>query len=341
MSRYARQELLPAVGHFGQARLANAHAAIVGLGALGCAAADLLARAGVGRLSLIDRDTVDLTNLQRQSLFDESDAAHGRPKALAAARRLAAVNASIALRPVVAHLDHRSASRLLGSPSVILDGTDNFPTRFLLNDLAIRDRVPLVYAGVLGTRGLTMPIAPDGPCLRCAFEHPPDPGTQPTCDTAGVLGPAVAAIAAFQAAAALRFLLADPPEPALTDLDAYTARVRRVPVPRRPDCPCCAHRRFDFLNPDAHADAALLCGRSSVQITPPAPRDLDLAALAQRLAPLGSFRLVEGVLLRGTIDPAPPTTAATILTIFADGRAIIDGTSSPDAARALYDRALG
>ncbi len=194
VSRYHRQMLLPGVGEEGQRRLGTGHALIVGVGALGCASSELLARAGVGRLTLIDRDVVEATNLQRQSLFDERDADEGLPKAVAAARRLERINSTIEVTAIVEDLTPRAARRRFASPpfDLILDGTDNFETRYLLNDLAVKHSIPYCYGGVIGTRGMAMTVRPGvTPCLRCVFDQPPPGGTTPTCDTAGVLGPAV------------------------------------------------------------------------------------------------------------------------------------------------------
>ena len=217
--RYHRQTLLPDFGNEGQARLSSSHALVVGCGALGCAAADTLTRAGVGRLTIVDRDVVELTNLQRQVLFDESDAAEGLPKAEAARRRLAAINSCVTIHALVQDFNHRTAPRIAGlagaaptPPDVILDGTDNFETRLVINDLAVKHGIPYVYAGAVGTKGMQMTVLPPAlgggpPCLRCLVDRPPAPGVLPTCDTAGVLGPVISIVSGVQAAEALKILV--------------------------------------------------------------------------------------------------------------------------------------
>lgn len=353
LSRYHRQTLLPAFGDGGQARLAAAHAVLIGLGALGSTIAELLARAGVGALTLIDRDVVELTNLQRQTLYAESDL--DTPKAEAASRRLAAINSSITLHPFAADFSASSSHRLLfhaSKPTILLDGADNFDTRYLLNDLAVKHAIPYIYGGVIATRGMHMPILPSGPCLRCVFPDAPAPGTQPTCDTAGVLAPAVATVAAAQASHALRILLGNPPPPTLTSFDLWSGDHHRLEVSRDPECPCCGRRRFDYLSGALGVRAVWLCGQNSVQIFPDrsslptsedddAPEVLDLAALATRLRPHGEVVatrfMTRASLTRERGDDGGPVH----LSVFPDGRALIRGLRNPDRARALYDRYIG
>lgn len=365
VARYHRQMLLPGVGPEGQARLARAHAAIVGCGALGCAAADHLARAGVGCLTLVDRDVVEWTNLQRQTLFSEADARDALPKAHAARRRLAEVNSGARLRDVVADLTPANAARLLGlhpadpevpTPQVLIDGTDNFETRYLLNDLAVRYGTPLVYGGVVAARGMESTFLPRplpspsgdiGPtaCLRCMFEDPPPLGSAPTCDTAGVLGPAVAIVAAVQAADALKILLGRPDllSPTILDIDLWSNSRRRLTLQRRPDCPCCGRGRFDFLDRAPDADTAL-CGQDAVQIAAPAavPHTL-LGDLADRLRPHGAVERLGAMLVRTRLEHERADDGARPihLTVFADGRAIVKGTTRPARARAVYARYVG
>lgn len=350
--RYHRQQILPGIGDAGQDRLARSHAAVVGLGALGSAIADHLARAGVGRLTLIDRDLVDATNLQRQSLYTERDAAEQSPKAEAARRRLTEVNSEITLDAHIADLTPRNIAQLLagpaGRPDVILDGTDNFETRYLLNDLAVRDGVPFVYGGVVGTRGMQTTIRPGTtPCLRCLFEDPPAPGTQPTCDTAGVLGPVVAIVAGCQASDAIRLMLGqgDRIPASLLEFDLWAGHRRRLDLTdaRRENCPCCGLRRFEFLAGGNASAAATLCGQNAVQISPPdrPGRPLDLGSLAERLGGVGEVRLTS-FMVRATLPAGPDgSQERCTLTVFRDGRAIVSGTALPDRARALYARYVG
>jgi adenylyltransferase/sulfurtransferase len=342
--------LLPGFGPEGQRRLSASHAALIGCGALGTVIADALARAGVGRLTIIDRDLVEFTNLQRQVLFDETDARESRPKAEAAAARLRAVNSDIRIEPVVADLNPRNAERLVQGAGVLIDGTDNFQTRYLLNDLALKRGVPLVYGGVVGTTGLTMTIVPEAaaaglvtPCLRCVFPDPPPPGASPTCDTAGVLGPMAGVVASIQAAEAMKVLLGrfDLVRAAMGQVDIWSNIRRTIDLAGidRATCPCCAVRRFAFLEAPAD-DTVTLCGADAVQVLPPRelPGMLDLSALADTLRPLGTF-VAGSTILRGSLREAGGGPLG--LTVFRDGRAIIKGTTDLARARSIYARYIG
>jgi len=357
LSRYHRQMLLSGVGEAGQRRLLGAHAVIVGVGALGTVAADLLARAGVGRLTLIDRDVVELTNLQRQTLFTERDAREGRPKAVAAAERLREVNSLIRIEPVPTDLDGAHALDLLtsaplGAPDVVLDGTDNFLTRYILNDACVRMGVPLVYAGAVGWGGSQMTVVPgETACLRCIRPEPPGAGETATCDSAGVFAPVSAIVAAAQAADALRLLLGlrEAGSGTLLSFDLQAGRRSRLNAAslRDPDCPCCAHGRFEFLDGSRDDGAgATLCGRLAVQVKPTAGAGagagrVDLEALAARLRAHGSFT-ASPHLLRGKLHETPGGfEGACELTVFADGRAIVGGTARADLARSVYARYVG
>lgn len=346
--RYHRQTILPQIGEAGRRALAAARVSVVGCGALGAPAAELLARAGAGMLTLIDRDTVEPTNLQRQTLYDESDARARLPKAEAARRRLARINSEITLRAAIADVNHRTVEAHLRGSSVVLDAADNFETRYLVNDACVKLGLPLVYAGAVGMSGMVMTIVPRvTPCLRCVFESPPAPGAAPTCDTAGVFGPLTAMLGAMQAAEAIRLITGAPPEPRLRSVDAWSGAVRAIdPGAPRADCPCCALGRYEWLDGGRAAGAAALCGRDSVQILP-APgasgdrERLDLAALASRLAPHGAFE-VTPFLLRGSLrDERGDRGTPVELTVFTDARAIIGGVSAIDRARAIYARYVG
>lgn len=339
-NRYHRQTIVPGIGTAGAARIGAGHAIIIGVGALGCAVAELLARAGVGMLTLLDRDVVDLTNLQRQCLFSEADAADRVPKALAASRRLAAINSSIVVRPFVADFSARNWADFLPAPDqpapLLLDGTDNFETRYLLNDIAVSRGCTYFYAGVIMCRAMTAAFTPGGPCLRCIFPDPPAPGTQPTCDTAGVLGPAVQVAAALQAAAALRLLVGDSPEPFLIDTDVWTGEQRRVRLSRQTGCPCCDMRHFEFLSRAAD-DTTTLCGAGSLQHWPHDARTIDLPLIAQRLRPMAEVT-VSPFMLRARIRE---THGPMEMSLFADGRALFRGITDPADARTLYARYVG
>jgi adenylyltransferase/sulfurtransferase len=347
VDRYHRQKLLPDWGSEGQARLAASSVLLVGCGALGCSIADALARAGVGRLTLVDRDVVELTNLQRQTLYTERDAAEGMPKAEAARRRLAEVNAEVEVRAVVADFSTKNAAKLAAGASLVMDGTDNFETRYLVNDLAVKDGIPYIYGGAVGTRGMAMTVIPGRtPCLRCVFEEPPPPGTAQTCDTAGVLGPIISTIAAYQATEAIKLLLgrADLVACVLMETDLWSGVHRRVDTSKakRPDCPCCGLKKFEFLEGERAGQVASLCGQNAVQVAPSGQQDFDLGSLAARLGPHGSFSHMPSLLLRGTLNSERGENGDPIgLTVFADGRAIVKGTSRPELARTVYARYIG
>jgi molybdopterin/thiamine biosynthesis adenylyltransferase len=332
--RYSRQILFAPLGEEGQERLLQSHAAIVGCGALGSFQAGALARAGVGRLTIVDRDYVELGNLQRQWLFEEADAAEALPKAVAAARRLAHINSSVETRGIVADLTPENIEELLGDAQVILDGTDNFETRYLINDFALSRAIPWIYGAAVGSYGLTMPVIPGRTaCLRCVYPDPPS-GAQPTCETAGVLNSITAVIAALQIADALKILAGriESVHPRLTTVDVWEGGIRQIEQPARdPDCPACGARDFVYLEGRRRAPVSL-CGRNAVQIHERA-RPLDLARLKTTLLPLGEVRANEFALrfLTGPYE----------MTIFPDGRAIVKGTTDVGLARSLYARYVG
>jgi molybdopterin/thiamine biosynthesis adenylyltransferase len=333
-SRYSRQSRFAPVGEEGQARIRQSSVAIVGCGALGTVQAEILARAGVGTLRLIDRDFVEWSNLQRQFLFDESDAADAAPKAVAAARRLKQVNSEVTVEPMVADLSPRTAEELLEDVDLILDATDNFETRYLINDFAVRQNVPWIYGAAVGSYGVKLAIIPGRTaCFRCVYPDPPE-GLQPTCETEGVLGPVTAAIAALQAGDALRILArgTDLVEARLTTLNVWTSEIRQTaPLPRDPECPCCFARDFAYLN-GKHRAPVSLCGRNAVQIHERL-RPVNLEELGCRLRAFGTVRANEFA-LRAELE-------AYELTVFPDGRAIIKGTTDIGVARSLYARYVG
>jgi len=378
--RYHRQALLPGIGVQGQRDLARAHAVVVGVGALGCVSADLLARAGAGRITLIDRDIVEISNLQRQSLYTEQDL--GKPKAQAARARLLDANPTIRVEDRIDDLTPRNALKLLGlddqhsRPDVILDGTDSFLTRLLINDAAVMHRVPWIYTGAIASRAMVAPIRPRlTACLRCLLDAPPSPGSTETCDTAGVLASASTLAASIQVAEAIKLLTNNHHALSsdLVEIDLWSNRRTSIDLraARRDDCPCCAQSRYTYLNTRAEPGAVALCGRNTMQVSPPTagagsdeqPSELDLAALAVRLEPVARIQLTP-YLLRAAIRRTPPTPSdasgldgndspdasaarartpgETIeLTIFPDGRALIRGVTTPTEARALYNRYIG
>jgi len=332
--RYSRQILFRGIGEEGQERLLRSHAAIVGCGALGSFQVVALARAGVGRLTIIDRDYVEPSNLQRQWLFEESDAAAALPKAAAAASRLARINSACVVRGIVADLTPANIDEFLEGAQVILDGTDNFETRYLINDFAISRTIPWIYGAAVGSYGITMAVLPGRTaCLRCLYPDPP-PGAQPTCETAGVLGSVTAAIAAVQTADALKILTGRAADlrARVTTMDLWEGGVRQIDQPAPdPDCPACGARDFAYLEGRRRAPAGL-CGRNAVQIHERA-RPLDLERLQAALKPLGEVR-ANDFALRFITGPYE-------MTIFPDGRAIIKGTTDIGLARSLYARYVG
>jgi len=332
--RYSRQILFPGIGERGQEALLRSHAVVVGCGALGSFQAAALARAGAGRITIIDRDYVEPSNLHRQWLFEESDAAEALPKAAAAERRIARINSSVRARGVVADLTASNAGELLGDADLILDGTDNFDTRYLINDFAVSRGIPWIYGAAVGSYGLAMAVIPGRTaCLRCVYPDPPT-GAQPTCETAGVLNVIVSAVASLQVADALKILAgrADCVRARITTVDVWDGGIRQIEgPPRDPECPACARREFPYLE-ESRRPAATLCGRNAVQIHD-RERPLDLRELKARLEPLGEVRANEFAL---RFFPAPYE-----MTIFPDGRAIIKGTSDTGVARSLYTRYVG
>jgi adenylyltransferase/sulfurtransferase len=330
--RYSRQILFPPIGESGQEALLHAHVAIAGCGALGSFQAAALARAGVGRLTIIDRDYIEPSNLHRQWLFEEADAAEALPKAVAAQRRIARINSRVQVRGVVADLTASNAEELLAGAGLILDGTDNFETRYLINDFAVSRGIPWVYGAAVASYGITMPVIPGHTaCLRCVYPNPPG-GAQPTCETAGVLNVIVSAVASLQVADALQILVMGSVASRITTIDVWQGGIRQVHAPQRDaECPACARREFSFLE-QAARPPVMLCGRNAVQISE-GERAVDLAALQARLEPLGEVRANEYA-LRFVIAPYE-------LTVFADGRAIIKGTSDTGVARSLYARYVG
>jgi molybdopterin-synthase adenylyltransferase len=329
--RYSRQILFPGIGEDGQRKLLGAHVAIVGCGALGSFQAEALARAGVGELTVIDRDYVEASNLQRQWLFDEADAAAALPKAVAAERSLGRVNSGVKVTGTVADLSHSNIEELLGASTLILDGTDNFETRYLINDYCVSRGSAWIYGAAVGSYGVTMPILPGGACFRCVYPDAPG-GSQPSCETAGVLNSITAIVAALQVADALKLICTGSVEPRLSTVDVWTGAMRRVGAPARdPECPACGRREFPYLNGERRAPVSL-CGRNAVQIHERG-RPLDLADLKRKLTPLGKVRANEFG-LRFFCNPYE-------MTIFPDGRAIIKGTTDAGVARGLYAKFIG
>ena len=334
--KYSRQVLFAGIGEDGQQRLLASSAVIVGCGAIGAAAAGLLVRAGVGRVRILDRDFVEPSNLQRQTLFDEDDARAAIPKAVAAQRKLRAINSSVAVEGLVADLNPRNADELLTGFDLILDGTDNFETRFLINDFAVQSTVPWIYAAAVASYGVTMTVLPGlTPCLACLLESSANGrGLEETCDTIGVLGPIVNLIASLEVAEALKLLAGRKQflHGRLVSCDVWTGYFQSIRVAQNPSCRACARREFSYLQGQAQPHITL-CGRDSVQIHERG-RTLNLEALQARLASTVSDVRHNEFLLSFRVDPYQ-------MTIFADGRAILKGTKDPAVARSLYARYIG
>jgi adenylyltransferase/sulfurtransferase len=337
--KYSRQILFGEIGEPGQQHLLSSNAVIVGCGALGTVAANLLVRAGVGRVRIIDRDFVEASNLQRQTLFEEADARDTLPKSVAAERRLRAINSDVAVEGIVADLTPENVLESLRGFSIILDGTDNFETRLLLNDAAVSMQVPWIYAAAVGSYGVTMTVRPgESACLACLLEDSENGtkiGAEDTCDTVGVLNAAVGVIASIQAAEATKLLAgkSEALSEKLISYDVWSGKFQSLRVRRNPACRACVRRDFVYLDGAAQPEITM-CGRDSVQIHERG-RKLDLDDLARRLSN-GSPGTVRSndFLLRFQVAPYE-------MTIFADGRAVIKGTTDPAVARSLYSRYVG
>lgn len=329
--RYARLIRLSGVGKEGLEKLSQAKIALVGCGTLGGAYALNLVRMGVGLLRLIDRDIVEEHSLSAQILFDEEDVRQVLPKAVAAQRHLAGVNSNVKIEAHASELTHRTAHQLLGGVDLILDATDNFETRFLINDAALKLGIPWIYTGTVGFTGLSMAIVPEKTaCMRCLMDSPPEAGILPTCETAGVWGPAAQAIVAAALSEALRVLLGRRPEWNLGEMDFESGRWRKIKVARRSDCPACVKKDFAYLEGRIGSKATRLCGRDMVHLSPERETNVDLSALAERLS--RSFKVkLSDYLLQLTVPEAE-------ISIFPDGRSFVKGVSDPARARAIFNR---
>lgn len=336
--RYSRQTLFAPIGKEGQKRLHNARVAIIGCGALGTVLANNLSRAGIGHLVIADRDYVELNNIQRQILFDEDDARQRLPKAIVAAEKLRRVNSEIQIEPLIEDINADGIETLVRESDLVLDATDNFETRYLLNDACIKHGRPWIYSGVVASYGITMNILPgDTPCLRCAFPDMPQPGSAPTCDTAGVLNSIVGIIAGIASTETLKILLASEQiSRAMVWMDVWENTFERIELPRQNDCPACGERRYDFLDALSGPGATSLCGRNAVQVRSMqigTQKRLDFQQLATRLEAVGEVNYNQYV-LRLQVDDYD-------MTVFPDARAIIKGTADQQLARSLYARYIG
>ena len=335
--RYSRQVLFAGIGEEGQRRLAAARAIIIGCGALGSAQAEVLARAGVGKLRVVDRDFVEFSNLQRQTMFTEDDAANRLPKSIACANHLSEINSEINVEPEIADVNYSNIERLIDQCDVVLDGTDNFATRYLINDACVKHNVNWIYGAAVGSYGVTMTIRPNqAPCLRCVFPEAPAVASAPTCDTAGVIMPIINIVAAVQVSEALKLLTGQEKElhKSLMQFDVWRNEWRRISIGAPvTDCPACSRHEFATLEPGNGDFTAVLCGRHAVQVSPSRPARIDLNLLGKRLAPSGEVRLNDYLLRFQTGEFE--------MTIFQDARSIIRGTDDVPTARSLYARFVG
>jgi molybdopterin-synthase adenylyltransferase len=341
MSRYSRQIIHEHIREAGQEKLRTARVTLIGCGALGTVIANTLARAGVGFLRIVDRDFVELNNLQRQVLFDESDVTNGTPKAVAAANKLAVINSEISIEPVVADANAGNIEQLCEGAHLILDGTDNFETRYLINDVAVKHKIPWVYGACVSAEGMVMPILPGvTPCLRCIFDEPPPPGTSPTCDTAGVLSPIVNIVASLQSMEAMKILMGrtEALHRKLVQINVWTGEFTAFDMQGAldaGDCVCCKQHRYDYLSGEQTGRTVSLCGRGAVQVRPSSDIRIVLEDVAARVAPAAKNPpRVNRYLLRFEVDKYD-------ITLFRDGRAIIKGAVEAEEGRTVYARYIG
>jgi len=330
-NRYSRQVLLPEIGPDGQKKLAKSKVVVIGCGALGTNALSFLVRAGVGQVTVVDRDIVDLSNLQRQALFEEGDV--GRPKAKVAEERLARINSEIKVKGLVADLNHANIEGLIKGTSVVLDATDNMDTRFLVNDACVKHGIPWVYAGAVGVTGMVMPVVSDGPCLRCVFPNLPRPGQLQTCDTVGIVNTLPGAVASLQVTEAFKIMEGKEPTKELMVLDVWQGDLQRIRVMKNPDCEACGKRDFRFLQARERKTVVSLCGRNAVQIKPAKELEGGLSELKKSLSRSGKAELRDGVLKFKAKDVE--------LTVFPDGRTIVGGTTDLSRAKTIFSKYIG
>lgn len=331
--RYNRQIILSNWGRETQQKLTGSEVVVVGCGALGTYTVSYLARAGVGKISVVDRDYVELSNLHRTSLFLESDL--GEPKATTVKKRISQINADVTVEAITRDLDPFNAERILRGHDLILDCTDNLLTRYLINDCSVKFGIPWIYAAVIETQGMTMNIIPeDGPCFCCLFPERPPAGTLPTCDTAGVINTIPPVISSIQATEAIKYLTEKDFEVGhLSTFDIWAGDLTGVDIEKDEDCRCCGKRVFEFLEAEVHQTTTSMCGRDAVQINPHMKGEMDLEKLAENLQDLETLE-VSDVLLRFEVDNYK-------IILFKDGRAIVEGTEDEKLARSIYSRYIG
>jgi len=331
--RYSRQIVLKNIGLDGQRRLLNKRVVIIGLGALGSMSAMLLARIGVGEIKIVDRDYVEIDNLHRQILYDEEDAVYKLPKAEAAANKLKKINSSITITPVVSHVSHRNIENIVEGYDIIIDGTDNFETRFLINDVAIKNNIPWIYGSAIETYGMTMNIVPgETPCLRCIMREPPPPASLPTCETVGIIPSIASIISSIQVTEAIKILLNKSYRKDLFIVDVWNNEFTSIKINVDKNCPVCTLGEYEYLEGREYK-TSVLCGRNAIQILPDREVSINLSSLAEKLSKIGKVRLSKFI-LHANISGYE-------LSIFKDGRAIIKGTTDEKIAKSLYTRYIG
>ena len=335
--RYSRQILFAGIGAEGQKLLRGARVVIIGCGALGSAQAEALARAGAGHLRIVDRDFVEASNLQRQTMFTESDARERLPKAVACVNRIALINSEIEAEAEVVDVNHTNVERLIKDCDVVLDGTDNFATRYLINDACVKHRVNWIYGAAVASYGVTMTVRPHAtPCLRCVFEEAPPAGSAETCDTAGVIMPIISMVTAVQVSEALKLLVGQTEKlhNSLMQFDVWSNEWRRIALKSpMPECLTCGIGKYETLEAEGADFTAVLCGRNAVQVSPPKPARINLVELAEKLRALGEVK-VNDYLLRFRAGDYE-------LTVFQDARSIVRGTDDMTTARTLYAKYVG
>lgn len=336
-TRYSRQILFQPIGKSGQEKLLNSRVLLVGCGALGAAHAETLTRAGVGKIRVVDRDFVEFSNLQRQTLYKEQDAIDRLPKAIACQNRLAEINSEIQVEPIVADVNRSNIEELIKDCDLILDGTDNFSVRYLLNEACVKHSKTWIYGATVSSYGTTMTIRPnETPCLRCIFEEIPSAGSAPTCDTAGVIMPIISSISAIQTTEGLKILTGNLEQlhKSLIQIDVWQNDWRKIKLSTpNEDCETCGMRNFELLDGNSQEFFTTLCGRDAVQISAPKPTKIDLQNLAEKLKPLGEIKQNE-YLVRFTVNKFE-------VTVFQDARAIIKGTDDLTTARTVYAKYIG
>ncbi len=341
LERYSRQVLFSELGEAGQTRLMQGRVLLCGCGALGTVLAETLVRAGVGQIKIVDRDFVELSNLQRQVLFDETDVAARLPKAIAAAEKLKQINSTVDIEPIVADIDHTNILSLAADVDLILDGTDNFEVRYLINDVSLELGIPWIYCGCIGSTGQTMTILPGKTaCLRCLIDTAPEPGSTETCDTAGILGPTVNVIASLEAVDAIKLLAGkeDLIKPVLTVVDIWEGSYRQMSVAdlrEKSGCKACHEGERIWLKGEQGSRTTRLCGRNAVQVAPADKGKIVFEDLAEKLKHSGEVDFNPYLLRLNLKNPDYE------ISLFRDGRAIIKGTDDPSVAKTVYARYIG